>query len=76
MKVYLIIKDDKEEIDVKAYGSRESAVRAMKKMASELAQDLTENDYDVDVKWRGDAVYLETWASLTVFRIEEQEVLS
>lgn len=76
MKVYLVIEKTDEETFVKTCSSYASAVRVMKKMASELAQELTEGDYDVDVKWRGDTVYLETWASLTEFRIEEQEVLS
>ena len=79
MTVWLLIRQDLvEESDepvVKVFGSYESAAKAMRVSASELEQELLDADYELGVRYKGDSVEIETWASLTKFSVVEQEVL-
>lgn len=77
MKVYLVVMEAEGESTIRVFRTRTDAARALNDWVSEVENDLVEAEYeDVKVRFMDNSAFVQTFASLNYFRIEEQEVLA
>ena len=77
MKVYLVVMEAEGASTIKVFRTRTDAARALNDWVSEVENDLVEAEYeDVKVRFMDNGAFVQTFASLNYFRIEEQEVLA
>lgn len=77
MKVYLVVMEAEGESTIRVFRTRTDAARALNDWVSEVENDLVEAEYeDVKVRFIDDYAFVQTFASLNYFHIEEQEVLA
>lgn len=75
-KVFLVVMEAEGESTIKVFRTRTDAARGMSDWVSEVEDELVEAEYeDVKVRFVDDSAFVQTFASLHYFRIEEQEVL-